>query len=642
MSFLLQKISKKREKTRFFCTFVVVYATFTMGKNVKLWRGEDRMQAIILAAGMGKRLKEYTQNNTKCMVQVCGETLIERMLRQLEQRAFSRVIIVIGYKGLELKEFIEGLQISLPIQYVENPDYNKTNNIYSLYLAKDYLCEEDTILLESDVIFEPAVLDALLEDPRDTLALVDRYESWMDGTCLKLREDDSIEAFIPGKSLNFREKDLYYKTVNLYKFAKDFSVNRYVPFLEAYSKALGNNEYYEQVLKVLAVLDNAGIYAKRLCGQRWYEIDDAQDLAIATTLFAPPSQRLSLMQERYGGYWRYPRLKDFCYLVNPFFPPVRMQEEMKAVYGELLCAYPSGMKVNSSLVSNNMNIRAERIVVGNGAAELIRSVMEKLDGKVGLIRPSFEEYGHRICKEQEVVFAPANEDFSYTVEDIIEYFEGTDIRNLVLINPDNPSGNYIESEKLYKLFDWTKAKGIRLIYDESFSDFACEEKRSMMKEEILERYPEIYMVKSLSKSYGIPGLRLGVLASADETMIAYLKKDVAIWNINSFAEYFLQIFGKYEKEYEISTRKLAQEREWFSSELSKIAGVRVIPSQANYMMIELKSGMSATTLTELLLVKYDIFVKDLSQKTGGNHLRIAVRNRADNDALVQALKCELQ
>ncbi len=600
------------------------------------------MQAIILAAGMGKRLKKYTENNTKCMVKVCGETLIERTLRQLEERAFSRVIIVIGYKGAELKAFLEGLDIHLPIQFVENPDYDKTNNIYSLYLAKDYLCEEDTILLESDVIFEPAVLDALLEDPRETLALVDRYESWMDGTCLKLREDDSIEAFIPGKSLNYREKDLYYKTVNIYKFAKEFSVSRYVPFLEAYSKALGNNEYYEQVLKVLAVLDNAGIYAKRLDGQVWYEIDDAQDLEIATSLFAPEKQRLSLMQERYGGYWRYPRLKDFCYLVNPFFPPVRMQEEMKAVYGELLCAYPSGMRVNSALASKNMGIEPERILVGNGAAELIRSLMERLDGKVGLIRPSFEEYGHRISKEQEVVFTPAKPDFSYTVDDIIAFFDTKDIRNLVLINPDNPSGNYVDSGQIHKLFDWTKKKGIRLIYDESFSDFACEEERSMLKEEILEQYPELYIVKSLSKSYGIPGLRLGVLASRDEEMITYLKKDVAIWNINSFAEYFLQIFGKYEKEYEISTRKLAKEREWFSAELAEIPGVRVIPSQANYVMIELCNNMSATSLTEVLLTKYEILVKDLSAKTKGNYLRIAVRNRADNEALVQALRCEFQ
>ena len=600
------------------------------------------MQAIILAAGMGKRLKKYTKNNTKCMVEVCGETLIERMLKQLEKCNVSRVILVVGYKRDDLKEYVNSLNSCVPIEYVENPDYDKTNNIYSLYLAREYLCQEDTILLESDIIFEQSALDALIEDPRESLALVDRYESWMDGTCLKLREDDSIEAFIPGKSLNYDEKESYYKTVNVYKFSKEFSAQRYVPFLEAYSKALGNNEYYEQVLKVLAVLEDAGIYAKRLEGQKWYEIDDAQDLDIATSLFADDSKRLSLMQERYGGYWRYPGLKDFCYLVNPFFPPVRMQNEMKAVYGDLLCAYPSGMKVNSSLAAKIMNVEPEQIVVGNGAAELISSVMQMLKGKVGLIRPSFEEYGHRISKEQEVVYEPSGRDFAYTVEDIIAYFADKNIQNLVVINPDNPSGNYLDSAQVCRLFDWAKANGIRLIYDESFSDFAEEECRSMLSEQVLNEYPSVLIVKSLSKSYGIPGLRLGILASGDEEVISYLKKDVAIWNINSFAEFFLQIFEKYEKDYQQSTRLLAKERQWFAKELSQINGIRVVPSQANYLMVELCGGMTATELTNKLLVAYNVFVKDLSGKTGGNYLRIAVRDRADNEALLQAMRFELQ
>ena len=600
------------------------------------------MQAVILAAGMGKRLRDYTKNNTKCMVEVCGETLIERVLRQLEQRNFSRAVIVIGYKGSELKRYIEGLQIRIPISFVENEQYDKTNNIYSLYLAKDYLCEEDTILFESDIIFEPAVLDAILEDPRDTLALVDHYEGWMDGTCLKLREDDSIEAFVPGKNLKFEEKSLYYKTVNIYKFAKEFSASRYVPFLEAYLKALGNNEYYEQVLKVLAVLEHSGIYAHRLNGQKWYEIDDAQDLRIATSLFAPPAEKLKLMQECYGGYWRYPKLKDFCYLVNPFFPTQHMREEMKSMYEELLEAYPSGMRVNSFLAAKDMGVRQERIVVGNGAAELIRSLMQRLEGKTGLIRPSFEEYMHRVVCGETEVFVPDNRDFSYTADDIMEYFEDKNIRNLVLINPDNPSGNYLESADVRRVFQWAKEKGIRLVYDESFSDFAVENERSMIVEAVLDEYPELYIVKSLSKSYGIPGFRLGVLVSADEEMIDYLKKDVAIWNINSFAEYFLQIFGKYESEYRQATRKLVQERETLESGLAAVGGIRVIPSQANFVMVELCGEVTASEMTERLLEKYDILVKDLSKKTGGNYLRIAVRDGADNEALINAFRCELE
>ena len=133
------------------------------------------MQALILAAGMGSRLKELTADNTKCMVKVNGVTMIERMLNQLENKAFSKIIIVTGYEGRKLIDFIETLGISTPIEFIDNPIYDQTNNIYSLWLAKDKLLEEDTVLLESDLIFEDSVLDALLDDSRPTLALVDKY-----------------------------------------------------------------------------------------------------------------------------------------------------------------------------------------------------------------------------------------------------------------------------------------------------------------------------------------------------------------------------------------------------------------------------------------------------------------------------------
>lgn len=135
------------------------------------------MQGMILAAGMGRRLKELTENNTKCMVKVNGVTLIERMLRQLDRLNLDRIVIVVGYEGQKLMDYIATLDISTPIVYVDNPIYDRTNNIYSLGLAKDYLLQDDTLLLESDLIFEDSVLQALADDPRETLALVDKYES---------------------------------------------------------------------------------------------------------------------------------------------------------------------------------------------------------------------------------------------------------------------------------------------------------------------------------------------------------------------------------------------------------------------------------------------------------------------------------
>lgn len=603
------------------------------------------MQAIILAAGMGKRLKELTQNNTKCMVQVNGVSLIDRLLHQLDGRKLSRVVIVVGYEGQKLIDYIGTLDIQTPIVYVNNPIYDKTNNIYSLALAKDWLCREDTLLFESDLIFEDAVIDLLINDQRDTLALVDRYESWMDGTCVKLAEDDSIVEFVPGKRFKFEERDEYYKTVNIYKFSRHFSETHYVPFLEAYSSALGNNEYYEQVLRVIAMLDDPGIKAKRLSGQMWYEIDDIQDLDIASSMFAPDDdQRLSLIQGRYGGYWRYPRLKDFCYLVNPYFPPKKMVDELKSSFEVLLTQYPSGMRVNSLLAARNFGVHQENILVGNGAAELIKSLMERFDGATGIIRPTFEEYPNRYTGE-EVVFTPDNDDFTYTADDLMDFFGDKGIRNLIVVNPDNPTGNYIPKAELLRLMDWAGERNIRLVVDESFADFAVEPDNSLIDQPLLEGHPWLYVMKSISKSYGVPGLRLGVLASGDQEAIAQMKKDVAIWNINSFAEFYLQIEQKYEKDYAVALERIRAERQRFEAALAGIERLRVIPSQANYVMVELQTGMSARALTRQLLNQYAILVKDLSSKVrrqDKQYLRLAVRDTRDNDQLIAALRQELR
>lgn len=596
---------------------------------------------MILAAGMGKRLKELTQNNTKCMVKVNGVTLIDRVLHQLDRLGLSQIVIVVGYEGRKLIDYISTLDISTPICYVENPIYDKTNNIYSLSLAKEYLLKEDTLLLESDIIFEDSVLNLLLDDPRETLALVDKYESWMDGTCIKVGADDSIDAFIPGKNFNYEEISEYYKTVNIYKFSRHFSETHYVPFLEAYSKALGNNEYYEQVLRVITMLDDPEIKAKKLDGQLWYEIDDIQDLDIASSLFATSDEeKVANMQGRFGGYWRYPRLLDFCYLVNPYFPPKRLVEEMKANFETLLTQYPSGMKVNSLLAAKNFGVHQEHIVVGNGAAELIKSLMGKLDGKTGFIRPTFEEYPNRYDSERSVIYTPEDPDFAYTADDLISFFRKNPVDTLLLINPDNPTGNYIAKTDVLRLVSWCREKGIRIIVDESFVDFADELDNSLIHEDILKEFGNLIVVKSISKSYGVPGIRLGVLASSDEKLISLIKKDVAIWNINSFGEFYMQIAEKYEKNYRLALVKIRNERQRFTEELSEINGLRVIPSQANYLLVEIVNGMSAKELTRLLLVNYDILIKDLSAKIRvGNHqfIRIAVRNTSDNDRLLEIL-----
>lgn len=599
------------------------------------------MQAIILAAGMGKRLGDLTKDNTKCMVKVNGVPLIDRLLTQLSRFSLVKVIIVIGYEGKKLRDYIGQEYKGLAIEYIENSIYNTTNNIYSLSLAKQQLQEDDTLLIESDLIFEDSLFDMILNSPDPNVALVDKYETWMDGTMVHLDEENNIVNFVPKKTFKYSDVGSYYKTVNVYKFSKEFSRSKYVPFLEAYSIAWGNNEYYEQVLRVITLLDNTDLKALPLTGEKWYEIDDVQDLDIAETLFADSSGKLSLYQKRFGGYWRFPGLLDFCYLVNPYFPSRKMREEMKANFDTLLTEYPSGMGVNSLLASKYFGVKKEYICVGNGAAELIKSLMSYLDGNLGVIYPTFEEYPNRRESRTIISYIPDNTDFSYTVEDIQLYFEHKDISSLLLVNPDNPSGNFIAKTDLLELAFWAKRRNIHLIVDESFVDFAMDGlNSSLLYNELLESYPNLIVMKSISKSYGVPGLRLGVLATSDIELISWMKTNVAIWNINSFAEFYMQIFGKYESDYKMACEKFVAERSRFFKSLQRISFLRVIPSQANYFLCEVTNKYTSSELTRILLCENDILIKDCGTKKafgGRNYIRIAVRGKEENNKLVEVL-----
>ncbi|MBR4793595.1 MAG: aminotransferase class I/II-fold pyridoxal phosphate-dependent enzyme [Bacteroidaceae bacterium] len=602
------------------------------------------MQAIILAAGMGKRLGELTKGNTKCMIEVCGAKLIDRMLSELTGRNLSRVVIVVGYQAENLKQHIGNrYDGKLRIEYILNPIYDKTNNIYSLALAKKELQEDDTILLESDLVFESRMLDLIIKNSYPNLALVAKYETWMDGTMVRIDEDNNIVSFVPKKAFKYADVPFYYKTCNIYKFSKEFCINQYVPFLEAYSKAMGNNEYYEQVLRVITALDKSALRALPITDEKWYEIDDIQDKDIAETIFSEGDDMLNRFHQCYGGYWRFPQMKDFCYLVNPFFPTERMKDEIRANFDTLLTEYPSGMRVNSLLAGKYFGIRQEFVCVGNGAAELIKCLIENhCKEKTGFILPTFEEYPNRATVGNSITFIPSNPDFSYTADDIKSYFHDKGISSLLLINPDNPSGNYIPFKELLGIIDWAGQQGINLIVDESFVDFTENHTaNSLLNNGILESNPHLTVVKSISKSYGVPGLRLGIVASGNTEMISRMRKEVAIWNINSFGEFYMQIFNKYEKDYLTACDKFIQERQLFFEELKEIPFLRVIPSSANYFLCEITSRFTSKELTGLLLKKYNILIKDCGGKSAfsdHNYIRIAVRDRNDNHYLAEKLK----
>lgn len=602
------------------------------------------MQALMLAAGMGKRLGNYTKNATKCMVPVNGKTLIEYAIESLIYAGIKKFTMVVGYKKDVLKNFLKGKYPQIQIDFIDNDVYDSTNNIYSLYLARDVLSSDDTILLESDLIFDKEIIREIVSSPEKNLAVVSHFENWMDGTVTVLNEEKAIKRIVSKSDFDWNKVDSYYKTVNIYKFSKEFSKNIYMPFLSAYQTAYSKNEYYETVLKVISYLDGDILKAHLVDGSRWYEIDDPADLKIASTRFSSGKEHLESMYKTFGGYWRYPSMLDFCYLVNPYFPPKALVNEMKQMSDILLESYPSGDKQQSLLAGKIFGVLPEHIAVGNGAAELIASISELSSGKVEVPFPTFNEYPNRFGNEN-TVWLPANEDFSYSVEDIVRSAEENSASYVLLINPDNPSGHFFTKQEVIVLAEQLSSKNVKLILDESFVDFAEPEIRfTFIDEELISKHKNVIVIKSISKSYGVPGIRLGVLVSSDESLIEKIQKNTSIWNINSFAEFFLQIFDKYKKFYGSACDKIAEERARFSSELSKIPGVKVYESQANYLLCKLSGEaekIGSLGLAEKLLDGYNILIKDLSSKKGfenGQFIRLAVRNCQDNDRLIFALK----
>ena len=599
------------------------------------------MQAVILAAGLGKRLGRLTRDSTKCMVEMNGRRLIEYALDGLVEAGVRRVVLVVGHGADEVRQFVGNRWRGVPIEYVANPLYAETNNIYSLYLARDLLAQDDTLLLESDVVFEPAILADCLGEAAPNVVVVAPYEPWMEGSVVTLGAGRQVLRFFSSGDLG-PDGAQAFKTVNVYKLSAEFSRERFLPALEAYVGLQGRDHYYEDVLKVLVFMGGDNLVGLSVGDRRWYEIDDVEDLDIAGTLFAEEEERPARFHGRYGGYWRFGRLKDFCYLANPYFPPPRLLEAMAAALPDLVGRYPSGLRVQRGLAAKVFGCDASSIVVGNGAAELIRALLASVGGRIGVPVPTFEEYPQCIPADRLRTFVPPGPDFRYDAHDLLCFCRDEDLSVLVLVNPDNPSGQFLPREAVIDLLGALHEEGVRLVLDESFVDFVDGSgDHGLLSQTVLERFPDLVVIKSISKSYGVPGLRLGVLASGDTALVERVGRALPIWNVNAIAEWFLQNVSRWEADYRHACRQVALERARLFEALSGSDVLRPVESLANYLLCEVRPGHTSAELSRRLLNEHWILARDCAGKRGfggAQYVRLAVRNAADNDLLVDALR----
>ena len=308
-------------------------------------------RAVVLAAGVGARLKPLTEALPKCMVTVGGEPLLQRTLRELATQGTTEAVLVIGYKGDVVRSAIGSRFAGIDIHYVTASDYETTNNIRSLWHARDYL-DQDVLLIEGDVAFDRAVITALLEEPGSSAAVVP-YHRALSGTVVRCDREQRVTSFILGADQD-REFDFAdsLKTVNIYVLRENLLRETLVPRLCLAIEAGHVDRYYETILRD-CVADGSltDLAAVDVSAIRWYEIDDQRDLEAARFLFLDRSAQFDRIQTLHGAYWRY-GFTDHSYLYNMHFPPLEMLEGFSADLRDLVTNYPVAQKELARLVSD--------------------------------------------------------------------------------------------------------------------------------------------------------------------------------------------------------------------------------------------------------------------------------------------------
>ncbi|MCM3846421.1 aminotransferase class I/II-fold pyridoxal phosphate-dependent enzyme [Pseudonocardia sp. DR1-2] len=592
------------------------------------------MRAIILAAGLGRRMLPLTRDTHKTLLTVGDRTIIDRLVGSLADNGVMTITVVTGYLHEQLERHLLDRYPHLDISFVRNTRYDETNNIYSLALAFEQIdIDDDLLLLESDLIFEPAVMRRLIECDRPNVALVDRYRMGLDGTVVTVSTSDVVTQVIPASlqdaAFDFTDK---FKTLNLYRFSAEFCRDVFSKLLRYYTQNFDNQCYYELILGMLVYMGQARIHAEQLDGETWAEVDDPNDLRNAEYLFAPERRRTQL-ESSWGGYWNHEVL-DFAFIRNMHFPPDSLVSQMRAYLPRLMENYGSAQTVLDRKLAHHLLCRPENVVLLNGAAQFFPTLRAAFIGKrVLLPSPTFGEYPRAFPG------ASVYEDRGRFDPDAVAA-AARDHDLLVVVNPNNPTGTTARTADVVAVLDRLRGTGTTVVVDESFIDFSDEP--SLVP--ILERDPRdgVVVLTSLSKSLGVPGLRIGYVYSTDPSWTARIRDDLPVWNMNSVAEHYVESLLKYPSELTASFERTKLDRDLFAEELRALPVVAAVhPSGGNFLLVELVPGAAdVAELEQRLLVDEEILVKNVSAKfTGDRRLwRLAVRSTGENRRLCGCLR----
>jgi histidinol-phosphate/aromatic aminotransferase/cobyric acid decarboxylase-like protein/choline kinase len=594
-------------------------------------------RAIILAAGQGTRLRPLTNDVPKGLVRVNGVSILDNALEKLSAVGVEEVVLVVGYRREKIVEEFGSRNRGMEIRYVIAEDYDTTNNLVSLWKAREYL-DRDVFLLESDVFFDENLLPRMLGRGNANVVALDRCRAHANGTTVLLDGQERVSAVLSDRrQRKAKARRAQYKTINIYRFRGDFLADLFLPYLRAYIDTKTYDQFYEVVLSILSHFHRLKC---RLEGEvmrdvRWVEIDDSQDLKRAEYLFASPQQRFRLASALHGGYWAYD-FQDHAYLYNPYFPPAEFQQELATRLPELLTHYPSCHETLAECLAPWVGVQPRRLVLGNGAAELIRG-LASLHPSLTVSTPSFNEYERCAARLQRVPL-PADT-WEFDTDRFQRVLCDAPGSLAVIVSPNNPTSRLVPRRLLLDLIGGMPEQ--RFVVDESFLDFS--EGESLVDQ--IEACPNLIVLKSLGKALGMCGVRLGYLACSDERLVQQLRAQAPIWNINGAAEFVVRNMARYDRQFTAACRLVRRDALALHQDLAELATLRVWRPDANFVLCApTDPAVDAEVIAERLFCEHDILVKRCHGKSmadGQRYLRIGSRTTSENARLVQAMRAVL-
>jgi len=351
------------------------------------------------------------------------------------------------------------------------------------------------------------------------------------------------------------------------------------------------------------------------------------------------AEKYEYISKQHGGYYRH-NFTDHAYLYNLYFPPKDVYSHLKDNIHNLVLNYPMAQNALAELISDVINQPAERIIVGNGAAEIIKILSGSLAKKIIIPVPSFNEYANAAPSGRAVEFPLEFPSFRLDADKFAAEAIKIGADMAVVVTPNNPTSMLVPKADLIRLAEKLKQHNCMLIIDESFLDFA-DNKEQISLEKDIDKYPNMAIIKSMSKAYGICGLRIGYMLTANTDFAESVRTGIHIWNINGFAEEFLRILPRYKQEFEDSCEKVKADRDIFYNKLCAIKGMTVFKPDANYIYCRLPdAALSGPEITKRLFIKHNIYIKDSVGKTqpdADRYIRIASRTQEENNTLIDAL-----